>query len=49
MDEATLRELAAGPLIRRLQMSENRPDGLVECTREMFALAMVRMPRWLLH
>jgi hypothetical protein len=41
LDEAALRELANGPLVRRLQISEDRPDGLKQCTREMFALAMV--------
>jgi len=44
LDEAALRELATGPVIKRLQLSANRPDGLEECTREMFSLAMlVRM------
>ena len=47
MDDAALRELANGPIVKRLQISENnRQDGLSECTREMFALAMlVRLGR----
>uniref|UniRef100_A0A7S4MTB1 Potassium channel domain-containing protein n=1 Tax=Odontella aurita TaxID=265563 RepID=A0A7S4MTB1_9STRA len=46
LDDAALRELATGPLIQRLQLSVSRPDGLDECTREMFALAMlVRLGR----
>ena len=39
-------ELATGPLVKRLQLATDRPDGLHECTREMFALAMlVRLGR----
>jgi hypothetical protein len=41
LDDAALRELATGPLVQRLQLSTNRTDGLDECTREMFALAML--------
>jgi hypothetical protein len=41
LDDAALRELATGPVIRRLHLSANRPDGLAECTREMFSLAML--------
>lgn len=42
-----MRELANGPIVKRLQISENnQPDGLNHCTREMFALAMlVRLGR----
>lgn len=44
MDDAALRELATGPLIQRLHLASRHPGGLDECTREMFALAMlVRM------
>jgi len=46
LDDAALRELASGPLVRRLQISEDQPDDLDKCTREMFALAMlVRLGR----
>lgn len=46
LDEVALRELATGPLVRRLQISEDHPDVLDKCTREMFALAMlVRLGR----
>lgn len=41
LDDAALRELATGPVIQRLRLSANRTDGLDECTREMFALAML--------
>jgi len=41
LDDAALRELATGPLVKRLHVSMKRPDGLDECTREMFALAML--------
>ena len=41
LDDAALRELATGPLIQRLNLSAQRPGGLDECTREMFALAML--------
>lgn len=41
LDDAALRELATGPVIQRLHLSANRPDGLDECTREMFSLAML--------
>jgi len=41
-----LRELSTGRLIHRLKLATNRPDGLEECTREMFSLAMlVRLGR----
>ncbi len=36
-----LRELSTGTLINRLKLATNRPDGLDECTREMFSLAML--------
>lgn len=46
VDDATLLELASGPLVQRLHMSANSGDGLHHCTREMFALAMlVRLGR----
>jgi hypothetical protein len=46
LDDAALRELATGPLTQRLQIAANRADGLNECTREMFSLAMlVRLGR----
>ena len=41
LDDAALRELATGPLIQRLRLATNRIDGLDECTREMFSLAML--------
>jgi hypothetical protein len=41
LDDAALRELATGPLVQRLRLSANRTDGLDECTREMFSLAML--------
>ena len=41
LDDAALEELASGPLIRRINLSANRPGGLQECTREMFSLAML--------
>jgi Ion channel len=41
LDDAALRELATGPVIQRLSLSAQRADGLDECTREMFALAML--------
>lgn len=42
LDDLALRELATGPLVRRLQL-DHKPSttGLDECTREMFALAML--------
>lgn len=41
-----LHELSTGRLINRLKLATNRPDGLDECTREMFSLAMlVRLGR----
>ena len=41
-----LRELSTGRLVSRLKLATNRPDGLEECTREMFSLAMlVRLGR----
>ena len=50
LDDAALRELASGPLVRRLYLTpRNQNDGgphLNECTREMFSLAMlVRLGR----
>ena len=41
LDDEALRELATGPLIQRLSLSADRADGLDECTREMFSLAML--------
>jgi len=41
LDDAALRELATGPLIQRLHLAASRDDGLDECTREMFSLAML--------
>jgi hypothetical protein len=41
LDDAALRELATGPLVQRLRLATNRTDGLDECTREMFSLAML--------
>jgi hypothetical protein len=41
LDDAALSELATGPLVQRLRLSANRTDGLDECTREMFSLAML--------
>lgn len=41
LDDEALRELATGPLVQRLKLSTNRSDGLNECTREMFSLAML--------
>ena len=41
LDDSALRELATGPVIQRLRLAGNRPDGLDECTREMFSLAML--------
>jgi hypothetical protein len=41
LDDAALRELATGPVVQRLRLSANRTDGLDECTREMFSLAML--------
>jgi hypothetical protein len=41
LDDATLRELATGPLVRNLQLHRHSAAGLEECTREMFALAML--------
>ena len=41
LDDAALEELATGPLIHRLNLSAHNPSGLNECTREMFALAML--------
>jgi hypothetical protein len=39
LDDSALRELATGPLIRRLNLATDHP--LDECTREMFCLAML--------
>ena len=41
LDDAALRELASGALVQRLNLCAQRSDGLDECTREMFALAML--------
>lgn len=41
LDDAALRELATGPVIQRLRLAGNNPNGLDECTREMFAIAML--------
>jgi hypothetical protein len=41
LDDSALRELATGPLIQRLNLSTKSAGGLDECTREMFALAML--------
>lgn len=41
LDDAALRELATGPVVQRLRLAANRADGLDECTREMFSLAML--------
>jgi DNA-directed RNA polymerase subunit M/transcription elongation factor TFIIS len=41
LDDAALEELATGPLIHRLNLSAHNSNGLNECTREMFALAML--------
>merc|ERR1711884_904882 len=38
-DDVAFREV--GAIIRRLQVSTSRPDGPGQCTREMFALAML--------
>jgi hypothetical protein len=40
-DDAALEELATGPLIHRLNLAAHNANGLNECTREMFALAML--------
>ncbi len=46
LDDAALKELATGPLVKRLQISESNAEGMGQCTREMFALAMlVRLGR----
>eukprot|EP00557_Chaetoceros_sp_GSL56_P007524 CAMPEP_0176496404 /NCGR_PEP_ID=MMETSP0200_2-20121128/11173_1 /TAXON_ID=947934 /ORGANISM="Chaetoceros sp., Strain GSL56" /LENGTH=1333 /DNA_ID=CAMNT_0017894349 /DNA_START=770 /DNA_END=4771 /DNA_ORIENTATION=+ len=47
LDDATLEELTTGPLMRRLQLTgNNNPQGLGQCSREAFALAMlVRLGR----
>ncbi len=41
LDDAALRELATGPLVQNLQLNTHSSTGLEECTREMFALAML--------
>ena len=41
LDDDALRELATGPLIQRIHLGGKDPRGLDECTREMFALAMM--------
>jgi len=46
LSDDELHELSTGRLINRLKLATNRPDGLEECTREMFSLAMlVRLGR----
>lgn len=46
LDDAALEELTTGPLMRRIQLSGNNPEGLGQCSRETFALAMlVRLGR----
>jgi len=41
LDDSALRELATGPLVRRLHLATDQAGGLDECTREMFCLAML--------
>lgn len=41
LDDSALRELATGPLVRRLNLATEHTGGLDECTREMFCLAML--------
>jgi len=41
LDDDALRELATGPLIQRINLDGKDSRGLDECTREMFALAMM--------
>lgn len=41
LDDAALSELATGPVIQRLHLAGSNPEGLEECTREMFSLAML--------
>lgn len=41
LDDDALRELATGPLIQRINLGGKNTRGLDECTREMFALAMM--------
>ncbi len=41
LDDDALRELATGPLIQRIHLGGKDARGLDECTREMFALAML--------
>jgi hypothetical protein len=41
LDDDALRELATGPLIHRINLDGKDSRGLDECTREMFALAMM--------
>lgn len=41
LDDEALSELAFGPLMRRLELSEYSPEGLGQCTREMFSLGML--------
>jgi len=41
LDDDALRELASGPLVQRIHLERHDPRGLDECTREMFALAMM--------
>lgn len=41
LDDAALRELAFGSLMRRLELSDHIHEGLGHCTREMFSLGML--------
>eukprot|EP00539_Tryblionella_compressa_P001644 CAMPEP_0178745592 /NCGR_PEP_ID=MMETSP0744-20121128/7377_1 /TAXON_ID=913974 /ORGANISM="Nitzschia punctata, Strain CCMP561" /LENGTH=807 /DNA_ID=CAMNT_0020398785 /DNA_START=5 /DNA_END=2428 /DNA_ORIENTATION=- len=41
LDDEALRELATGPVIQRINLASKDERGLDECTREMFALAML--------
>jgi len=41
LDDDALHELATGPLIQRINLDGKDSRGLDECTREMFALAML--------
>lgn len=41
LDDMALRELATGPLVRRLHLATDDLGELDECTREMFCLAML--------
>lgn len=41
LDDEALRELATGPVVQRINLASHDSRGLDECTREMFALAML--------